>query len=251
MIISTRNLERKVQLAVALGLACCTTLAHAAQGGDKVVQVTQGFSTERSDELPRDPTELVETRTRRDEIVTKQKNSASNTTASLSSADHWIYDASTDLFDDFDGDGHYTYLRVRFDADSYQNPAHVYAVLYLSIDGENWEHFASTEDFEINGTSPFDDYEIETELVDGYPTGFYDVLIELYDAQTDALVDEFGPAESSVMALLPLEDVGEDAGELSIAISTGHGGGGATGYWLLSGLFAAHVLRRRKRQQDA
>ena len=45
----------------------------------------------------------------------------------------------------------------------------------------------------LGRSDPDDDYEVETELVAGYSTGRYDVLIELYDAATGVLVDEFGP----------------------------------------------------------
>ena len=124
--------------------------------------------------------------------------------------DSWIYDATTDIFADRDSDGYYRYLRVQFDADTIYTDAYVYAEIYLSADGTAWEHLYSTQDFPIWGSDPDDDYEVETELVSGYSTGLYDVLIELYDADTGELVDEYGPNESPLFSVLPLEDSGRD-----------------------------------------
>ena len=38
----------------------------------------------------------------------------------------------------------------------------MYAVLYLSIDGEIFEEYVATDDFLISGSSSFDEYEIDT-----------------------------------------------------------------------------------------
>ena len=76
---------------------------------------------------------------------------------------------------------------MQFDADTIYTETYVYAEIYVSADGTAWEHLYSTEDFPIWGSDPDDDYEVETELVSGYSTGLYDVLIELYDADTGEL----------------------------------------------------------------
>src|SRR4029079_18163034 len=90
--------------------------------------------------------------------------------------DTWIYEASVTLFADLDADGYYHYVRVNFDADSIYDPANVYAELYVSADGDSWEHLYTTKDFTVLGRSPDDDYEVEAELVSGYPAGKYDLL---------------------------------------------------------------------------
>ncbi len=106
------------------------------------------------------------------------------------------------------------------------------------------------KDFDIWGSDPDDDYEVETELVSGYSTGLYDVLIELYDADTGELVDEFGPNESPEFSLLPLEDSGRDGAPVAAArlrtTTTDDGGGGAVSWLGLAGLLGALALRRRR-----
>ena len=99
---------------------------------------------------------------------------------------------------------------MQFDADTIYTETYVYAEIYVSADGTAWELLYSTQDFPIWGSDPDDDYEVETELVSGYSTGLYDVLIELYDADTGELVDEYGPNESPQFSLVPLEDSERD-----------------------------------------
>src|SRR5690606_21848838 len=167
-------------------------------------------------------------------------------TASAFLSDHWIYDAGIELFVDADNDGYYRYLRVTFDVDSYFRTAWVYAALYLSPDGVVWELLHETDDFRVHGETPDDAYEVETELVSGYPPGDYDLLIEIYDADTGVFADELGPAQTSAFALLPLEDESHDLPE-SVIIVHEHGGGGALGWPALLLLGGATVALRVSR----
>ncbi|MEM7563596.1 MAG: choice-of-anchor H family protein, partial [Pseudomonadota bacterium] len=56
----------------------------------------------------------------------------------------------------------------------------VYAKLYLSREGGPWRQYFTTDLFSIYEDDFIDAYEVETELVDGYTPGYYDVLIEIY-----------------------------------------------------------------------
>jgi hypothetical protein len=165
--------------------------------------------------------------------------------AAHASADHWIYEADVVLFDDLDDDGFFRFLSVRIDADSLRSSAWVYAELYLSADGVNWEHYHSTDDFWIGGETGDDEYFVETELVTGYPTDYYDLLVELYDADTFSFSDEFGPNQSDAMALLPLEDAGRDPEPVQVVVVDG--GGGAISWLTLPALLATGWLGRRRR----
>ena len=133
-----------------------------------------------------------------------------------------------------------------FDADTYYACADVYAVVYLSLDGGPWNEYAVTEDFTIFGSSSDDDYVLVSELVEGYPTGSYDILIELFDAYDDTFLAWFGPEDTSELAFLPLEDAGRDraVGGGDVVVIN-RGGGGATGWLLLLCLALAAAVRRR------
>ncbi len=160
--------------------------------------------------------------------------------------DFWFYAADVELFNDRDRDGYFASIDLLFDADTIYAAADVYAVVYLSLEGGPWEEYAVTEDFTLLGASSDDEYVIVTDLVSGYPTGSYDILIELFDAYDGAFVADFGPADSSELAYLPLEDAERDApasGGSTIVVN--QGGGGAFG-WLLLLALAATAARRRQ-----
>jgi hypothetical protein len=93
--------------------------------------------------------------------------------------------------------------------------------------------------FPVRSDDSDDAYEVVTRLIDGYPTGYYDVLIELYDADYDLLVLNYGPYEDRDLAALPLEDSYRDS------YDDHDGGGGAVDIGLLLWLMAGGLLLRR------
>ena len=84
---------------------------------------------------------------------------------------------------------------------------------------------------------------IETELLSGYPTGYYDLLIELFDAWDGSYLASFGPADSSELSFLPLESANRDhpfPGGGGVSVSRG-GGGAFT--WLMLAMLLLLRLR--------
>ncbi len=160
----------------------------------------------------------------------------------------WFYSADVELFNDLDRDGYYFGVDLAFDADTSYAFADVYAVLYLSFEYGPWNEYATTEDFTLLGTSGTDEYIVETELVSGYPTGNYDLLIELYDAYDGTYLASFGPEDTSALSYLPLEDSGRDAaaiGQTQVVVNSG--GGGSLSFLLLAGLLAIRMTLRPQR----
>lgn len=183
----------------------------------------------------------------------EQRKSSSNDSRTPNT-DFWFYAADVELFADNDRDGYFHGIDLLFDADTYFAQADVYAVVYLSFEGGPWIEYAETETFAIFGASSDDEYVIVTELVAGYPTGSYDILVELFDTWDDSFVADFGPENSSELAFLPLEDSDRDAtGIAPTPIVVNHGGGGAADWLTLAvfGLIASGiVVRRRYRLQS-
>ena len=216
----------------------------------RVLRSAQGFAVEHAADELRDPRTFEEAATPATDVVTKPRASGPPDAkiAAATLGDSYVYDGSTDLFSDRDRDGYYHHLRVTFDADTIFGTANLYAIVYLSADGNAWEQLFTTDDFTIHGAAPDDDYEVETDLVSGYSTGLYDVLVELYDAQTNELVDAFGPTDSSDFSVLPLEDSYRDGdpppADPAPAVT---GGGGAIDWLSLPALLAAAAWARRRR----
>jgi len=169
----------------------------------------------------------------------------SGTNAQTPNVEFWIFDATVELFSDLDRDNFYSGIKLILDADTVYNEADVYAVLYLSYEFGPWNEYASTEDFTIFGASGGDEYFVESELVSGYLTGEYDILIELFDAYDGTFVASFGPDESSDLAYLPLEDVSRDTPPGTTVIIN-EGGGGSMGLLGLLALLGVAGLARER-----
>ncbi len=187
---------------------------------------------------------LSGTRSKTTRATGQQK--ASGNEASAPNTDFWFYAADVELFNDRDRDGYYTGIDLLFDADTYYDVADVFAVIYLSYEYGPWNEYAETETFTIFGASADDEYIVETDLIEGYPTGNYDILIELYDAYDNSFVASFGPEDTSELAILPLEDDVRDAPQgTTTQVVVNSGGGGSLSWLLLLGLAAALLGRRQ------
>lgn len=125
-----------------------------------------------------------------------------------------VYDASSFLEDDIDGDGYYQTFGVVFDADVY-NPngneeSVIYAELYLSTDGVNWEHYYTTEDFLISGDNSEDAFEVITTLAEGYSSNSYSILIDIYEVGFSDIVATYSSDDNNALYALPLESAEYD-----------------------------------------
>lgn len=130
---------------------------------------------------------------------------------SARSSDFGFFDAGSVLLGDRDGDGFHREFRIRFDADVVSGDAFVFARLYLRRVGDSdWLLYHETDDFQIFGQDGDDDYFVSTTLDDGWPTGDYDVLIDLYESGFSGIVATLSPFDSDALALLPLEETGLD-----------------------------------------
>ena len=129
-----------------------------------------------------------------------------NLDAQLKSSDFYINSASVWMDIDYDGDGYYSEFTLNFDADTDYNTATVYALLYLRYEGGPWELYYTTNDFNISGWSSYDDYQVRTQLTNGFPPGRYDLLIDLYDVYDNSLVVTLSSWDTYELADLYLED---------------------------------------------
>lgn len=190
------------------------------------------------------------------QLATQHQGKASGREASQSklstaagqapNTDFWFYAADVLLFNDNDGDGYFHGIDLLFDADTYYDFAEVYAVVYLSLEGGPWNEYASTENFTISGASADDEYVIVTELVAGYPSGSYDLLIELFDTFDGSFVASYGPDDTSELAFLQLEDTDRDVPLGTTTVIITERGGGSLGWETLLLLLACVLPALRR-----
>jgi hypothetical protein len=230
--------------AVLVALLLCSAAPAAPVETDRVVRAAEGFRKDRGSTGLFSADRFKEVRTTAASVAALSKGRAATPESSTLIGDHWIYAADAALYDDFDADGYYRFISVRIDADTFFSRSFVYAVIYLSADGEWFEHFYTTQDFEINGATSDDEYFVEVELVSGYPPGRYDALVELYDADLALYMDEFGPEHSPALELLPLEDATFDEPAPPVIVVEEHGGGGAMSIWMLLALLGLALVAR-------
>jgi len=165
--------------------------------------------------------------------------------------DFGIFSALTFLEDDFDGDGYYQTFSVVFDADVYSYTSNydseVYAQLYLSKDGINWQHYYTTDNFIIHADSNEDEYEVITTLLDGYSAGHYDVLIDLYEVGYEDIVATYSSDDSETLYGLSLESSDFDTPYVE-EVHIYHSDGGSFSLFSVFSIFIISIVRFIKRR---
>lgn len=244
----TNPLKNLLLSALALFVVALAPPLAAAETGEteRLSRSAAGFESERGGEERRPAAALEDFEPPAEAHLAKPAGPTAAQMQAASCCAFRIYNATTRLFDDFDGDGFYTYLRVNFDIDTDFFDADVFVRLFMRGDSRNWVQFYQSGVFTIYGSSASDDYEVETELVAGFPPDDYDILIEVYDADYGDLVVEYGPLESSALSFLPLEDVSFDS-SFPAPVTISRGGGGVLGLELLALLLAAATVAWRQR----
>ena len=133
---------------------------------------------------------------------TLRTNVTKENTSLFSIYDAWI---SLDLDEDFDG--YYSELTINFDADYvYNDYAEVYAEIYINSNGVDWELLYSTDSFLIYGNDSSDFYSVSLSLNTDFPTGQYDLLIDLYEVGYSGVAATISSGEDVDLYMLPLED---------------------------------------------
>lgn len=254
----TLRLLAGAALLLALTGAANFALAQDTDTASHRVSVTrQGAAAERDQGPLSESTEdkfmalqVADKQTAAERSATQSK--ATGSPAQSPNSDFWFYGADVELYFDQDADGYFYGIDLWFDADTYYDVADVYAVLYLSYEGGPWNEYAATEDFTLLGATGADDYVVETDLMSGYPTGSYDLLVELFDAYDGTFLASIGPEDTSELGFLPLEDSVSDAPVVVVRqVVVREGGGGSTGILMLIMLAAIAFAMPRLASQEA
>ena len=126
-----------------------------------------------------------------------------------SGSDYAMYDVWFNFTRDDDGDGYYHQFDINFDIDTRFSSASIYVVGQLN-NGTGTPLF-QTDPYTINGATGADSYNVTVLLTDGYPSAQYALTLNVYDAQTHALLLTYGPQQEYSLGQLYLEDVSREA----------------------------------------
>jgi hypothetical protein len=246
-------------------LACVTSLflfnnSVLAETGSWSARSTEKQFENRSAKIEKS-SEGSEAKSKTSGANTLQKGTSTQSTANLQSQaaftllarpqvqnlDHefWIYDAQVTLYSDEDYDGYYHHFSVEFDADTVFEHADVYARLYLGS-GDVFQEYHTTSVFHIDGESSEDGFEVDSELLTGFPSADYEVLIELYDAFNDELVATYDGNNDADLYSLSLESYDFDKVYAPPPVVIVHENGGSMAYLSLL-LFSLMIVRFRRK----
>jgi hypothetical protein len=160
-----------------------------------------------------------------------------------------IFDAWVSTDGDLDHDGYFHHIAIGFDADVDADVVEaVYAKIYLSQDGGPWFLFSATDLFEIHADDGSDYYEIYSELIEGFPPGYYSVMIELYGLYHPGIISERQVDLDQSGRPIALEDSSHDEPYTEVVIEEHHDHAGSVnlaGLLLLVGLATIRKLRGR------
>jgi len=161
-----------------------------------------------------------------------------------------IGEVYTELVADDDADGYFSRFQIYFDPDADYESRMAYARIWVRARGGDWIEEYATEDFRIDTSGDDDAYVLDVDWVSGYPSSYYDVQIDMYDAATELLIASAG-SDRADFAQIPLEDRSRDV-RPSVPTPGGGGnsssresGGGAFGILSLLSIAGIAALRRR------
>ena len=163
-----------------------------------------------------------------------------------------LTDVDLDVLIDDDGDAYYQGFRVSLDFAVDAGSAWLYTRMYISYEGGPWNDLHRSREFHVSSLDTVNAFEMTTLLDNGYPTGYYDIRLDLFDADTGRWLFSYGPYDALAFSSLPLEDQWRDHSPSvynpSLDYDVSLHGGGSLGWWglaLFSGLSA--IRRKGKR----
>ena len=162
-----------------------------------------------------------------------------------------VFDVVIGLNTDLDFDGHYSTFSVELDLDANFEAHTVYAVLYLRQNNGPWFEYAVTSDFQVAGNSTQDSVFIETSLDSGYPSGYYDHYLEVYDAYDNSLLLTYGPDQSFHVTNLPFESYSDDHFVSTASVQLTFTGSGSFAPLSLLTFLSLALLRSRYRSSTS
>ncbi|GGF73229.1 choice-of-anchor H family protein [Alteromonas lipolytica] len=230
------RIQRVTQTILAATLMSLSFVAFSSAASGKDVAVSETINTP---EL--NAADNVPPRVKKKDLSSITVKSGEQLRTATHSVDYWFYDATVTLYNDRDYDGYYASFDLEFDADSTYYRTPVYAIVYLGTN-DYYEAFHVTSVFNLYADSSDDSVLLESELVTGYPSNDYDILIELIDAQTDQVLATIDAYEDADLSYQSMESFDYDRPVTSEVVIETHGG--SWGVWTSIIVVLTILLRR-------
>lgn len=122
-----------------------------------------------------------------------------------------VYDVWFNMAVDTDGDGYYHQFEINFDVDTTRQSHSIYVIGELN--GLTRQTLFQTEPYTLNGNSGSDTYQLTALLTDGYPASQYELILTIYDAETQAPLLQYDGQDNSQLQQLFLEDSGQESAQ--------------------------------------
>ncbi len=157
---------------------------------------------------------------------------------------------SLELYDDNDGDGHYSGYDLKVDLLNVNNDRMLEVRLYSRDSISSW-YLETTSEMVWLNQGDLVEFSFSAQWMSGYPLDYYDFLIEVVDVNTGELIGEFGP-ELIELSQNPMESNDFDTvneNPVVVIIDDGHSGGGI-GYLTFILLLMIYYIRKRVERSE-
>lgn len=151
----------------------------------------------------------------------------------------YVHSYTTELNDDFDGDGYFSQIVLTIDVDAPFSSQDIRIGVELYDAYEGWQSLYLSEEITIAGSYSSDKETITIDLDNGYRENNYELKMTVYESQSRAII-----ASESISQSLPLESLDHENDD-EYRSSKSHGHGGAFTLLALIPLLAMAVLRFR------
>ncbi len=140
---------------------------------------------------------------------------------SVASASHIeVFDAYVQLLSDRDGDGFYRQFQLDVDVDSLGYDTEVYLRIYYRSRNSDWLLLDTSAPFWVRGENALDVWQAVYTLTDGFLTDWYELAIDVYDANTDEWMASTDGTLDIDLYDVPLEDRWADGDAQGFSLSS-------------------------------
>lgn len=190
-----------------------------------------------------------------EENLDKQVTLSANNTVTASHVVNPVYlaDATVNLYEDYDYDGYYSGFELTVDLDTVELSTPIFIDVFVQRPGDLPIFISTSGVTYLHSDSYNDELYFDVLLDVGFEPGYYDVIIDVYDAEFNHLLTTITPEDDYTLSGLYLESANyEETYGSHTHVSVAHHSGSAG--WLMMigvlGLLIFRLINQRRTQQQ-